>query len=405
MRTTVKLDSVGALVEGVHPNPAELLGPHPILHEGRQAVSVRAFFPNSQQVWLYHPEEGVSRPMRRIHPAGLFEAICPPSEGRREVSYEFRVADQRGQMTTMQDPYRFEPLMTDYDVYLLSEGTHWKSYDRLGAQLRTVDGVSGVNFAVWAPNASSVSIVGDFNHWDNRRHPMKKRIPSGFWELFVPGIGPGEKYKLHIRNGWQVMEKSDPYGFYAELPPRTASVVADLDSYEWNDGDWMQQRRDNDQLNRPISIYEVHLGSWKKCLERESGWLNYRELAHQLGDYCEEMGFTHLELLPVSEHPLSQSWGYQTVGYYAVTSRHGSPEDFMYFVDHLHQRGIGVIIDWVPAHFPKDGHGLRRFDGTPLYEHEDPRQGEHPDWGTMIFNYGRNEVRNFLVSNASVLAR
>jgi 1,4-alpha-glucan branching enzyme len=396
----VKLESLGALVTGNHENPFEVLGPHSIDHGGKKALAVRAYLPDSQQAWLVHPAHGVSRPMRRIHPAGVFEAVCPLPSSEAEAHYEFRVANQRGEFMTMHDPYRFKPLLTDFDVYLLSEGTHWRSYERLGAQLRTVDGVAGVNFAVWAPNASGVSVVGDFNGWDSRRHPMRKLIPSGFWELFVPNIGPGEKYKYHIRNGLQSMEKSDPYGYYAELPPCTASIVADLTRYEWGDHHWMEGRKKSNPLEQPLCVYEVHLGSWKRCVERSNGWLNYRELAHQLADYCREQGFTHVELLPVSEHPYTLSWGYQTVGYYAVTSRYGTPEDFMYFVDHLHRQGIGVLIDWVPAHFPRDGHGLRRFDGTALYEHEDPRQGEHPDWGTLIFNYGRNEVSNFLISNA-----
>ena len=400
MRTRVKLDSLGALVAGKHGDPAELLGPHQVDHNGRKMLAVRAFLPQSQQVWLVDDAQGIRQPMRRIHPAGIFEAICPLSQESTPANYEFRASDERGQVTTMHDPYRFKPLLSDYDVHLLSEGTHWRSYERLGAQLRTVDGVTGVNFAVWAPNANSVSIVGNFNDWDPRRHVMRRLIPSGFYELFIPDIGAGEIYKFHIKNGWQSFEKSDPYGFYAEKPPKTASVVADLTAYEWADHEWMENRMKANPLEQPMSVYEVHLGSWKKDWQRENGWLNYRELAHQLADYCERMGYTHVELLPISEHPYTPSWGYQTVGYYAVTSRYGTPEDFMYFVDHMHQKGIGVLIDWVPAHFPRDGHGLRRFDGSALYEHEDPRQGEHPDWGTMIFNYGRNEVSNFLVSNA-----
>ena len=260
--------------------------------------------------------------------------------------------------------------------------------------------MEGVNFAVWAPNATGVSVIGDFNVWDARRHAMRKHIPSGVWELFVPGLGEGTIYKYSVRHRDQVFEKSDPYGFAAELPPRTASRVADLDRYHWHDAEWVGNRASHNALSAPQSIYEVHLGSWRRPGDDHDRWLTYRELAHQLVDYCQQMGFTHIELLPVSEHPFSGSWGYQTVGYYAVTSRYGSPQDFMYLVDHCHQNGIGVILDWVPAHFPRDGHGLRMFDGTHLYEHADPRQGEHPDWGTLIFNYGRNEVRNFLISNA-----
>jgi 1,4-alpha-glucan branching enzyme len=301
----------------------------------------------------------------------------------------------------MQDPYSVPTFLTDFDRFLFGSGKHWKLYERLGAHLRSVDGHSGVNFAVWAPNAQSVQVVGDFNHWDGKTHCMQKQIPSGIWELFVPNIGAGMKYKFRMRTAdGQVIDKTDPFGFFAELPPRTASIVQPLGAYSWNDGDWMERRQKNDVLDKPISVYEVHLGSWRKSQGGVHGWMNYRDLAHQLVQYCQEMGFTHIELLPVSEHPFTGSWGYQTVGYFSVTSRYGTPEDFMYFVDHCHQHGIGVIIDWVPAHFPKDGHGLRRFDGSALFEHEDPRQGEHPDWGTMIFNYGRHEVRNFLISNA-----
>jgi 1,4-alpha-glucan branching enzyme len=393
-------EGLEALVEGRHGDPFSLLGPHRVEHKGRQAVSVRAFLPGSRQVWVVHSAHNRCQPMRRIHAAGFFEAICPAPESGDAPSYELRVADQSGGIKTMQDPYRFPPMLTDYDLYLLGEGTHWSSYDRLGAQPRSVDGVSGVNFAVWAPNATSVSVVGDFNEWDGRRHPMRKHIPSGIWEIFIPHAGPGTCYKYRVKHGHHIADKADPYGFSAETPPRTASVVEDLNHFEWNDHEWMGRRRETNWLERPISIYEVHLGSWRMPKEKGRTWLWYRELAEQLVEYCHKMNYTHVELLPVSEHPYTASWGYQTVGYYAVTSRFGSPYDFMYFVDYLHRHGIGVILDWVPAHFPRDAHGLRRFDGTALYEHEDPRQGEHPDWGTLIFNYGRNEVRNFLLSNS-----
>lgn len=323
------------------------------------------------------------------------------SENSQNSRYQLRVAQKSGEITTMHDPYSFPFLLSDFDLHLLGEGNHSHSYTKLGAQLRTVDGVVGTNFAVWAPNARSISLIGDFNHWDGRNHQMSRHGSSGIWEMFVPGAQAGTKYKFRVKSQHgEVIDKSDPYGFAAELPPRTASIVTDLSRHEWRDNDWMERRRNTNPLDQPISIYEVHLGSWRRNHDRLHGWMNYRELAHQLVEYCRELGYTHLELLPVSEHPYSGSWGYQTVGYYAVTSRYGTPEDFMYFVDYCHQHGLGVILDWVPAHFPKDGHGLRRFDGSALYEHEDPRQGEHPDWGTMIFNYGRNEVRNFLIANA-----
>ncbi|HEY5311036.1 MAG TPA: 1,4-alpha-glucan branching protein GlgB [Pirellulales bacterium] len=364
-------------------------------------MAVRAFLPESTQAWIVdETHSAVPRPMRRIHPAGLYEAICSLPEGGHPQRYLLQVADASGNRATMHDPYSFPQLLTDYDLHLLNEGTHWRSYEKLGAQLRSIDGVDGVNFAVWAPNATSVSVIGDFNGWDGRRHPLRKHIPGGFWELFVPGLGDGTLYKYQVRHHGEVYEKSDPYGFAAELPPRTASKVCQLDRYHWHDSDWMARRVQTNGLDAPMSVYEVHLGSWRRPGEDHTRWMTYRELAHELVDYVREMGFTHIELLPITEHPFSGSWGYQTVGYYAPTSRFGSPADFMYFVDHCHQNGIGVMLDWVPAHFPRDAHGLRLFDGTALYEHADPRKGEHRDWGTLIFNYGRHEVRNFLLSNA-----
>jgi 1,4-alpha-glucan branching enzyme len=403
VRTTVTLDKVGQLVEGRYENPFELLGPHEVNDGGRRALAVRAFLPQSTQAWVVDPShQEAPRPMRRIHPAGFFEAICPVPEGGDATAsrYLLRVAENNGNRTTMHDPYAFPQLLSDYDLHLLGEGRHWRSYSRLGAQLRTVDGIEGVNFTVWAPNATSVSVIGDFNDWDSRRHPMRKHIPSGFWELFIPELGEGTLYKYSIRHHDQVFEKSDPIGFAAECPPRTASKVVDLDRYGWADETWLKRRQETNWLEKPLSFYEVHLGSWRRPGDNPTEWLGYRDLADQLVEYVKEMGYTHIELLPVSEHPLSASWGYQTVGYYGVTSRYGSPQDFMYLVDLCHQNGIGVVLDWVPAHFPRDGHGLSRFDGTALYEHADPRQGEHRDWGTLIFNYGRHEVRNFLVSNA-----
>lgn len=401
MRTKVSIGSFASLLEGRHDNPFEILGPHEVVEDGRRLLAVRAYLPDSQQAWVVDSAHGESRPMRRIHPAGLYEALLPPhEETNHAMRYQLRIADSRGGEKMTHDPYAFPPLLTDYDLYLLGEGQHWRSYEKLGAQLRTVGGVQGVNFAVWAPNASSVSVIGDFNQWDGRKHPMRKLVPSGVWELFVPGLAVGELYKYQVRHHDQVSERSDPYGFAAEMPPRTASLVTDLSRHQWQDEAWMAERSQGHNLDKPMSVYEVHLGSWARSETAPNGWLNYRELAHKLVDYCHKMGYTHLELMPIAEHPFTGSWGYQIVGYYAATARYGSPQDFMYFVDHCHQNGIGVIIDWVPAHFPRDGHGLRQFDGTHLYEHADPRQGAHPDWGTLIFNYGRNEVRNFLIANA-----
>jgi 1,4-alpha-glucan branching enzyme len=367
----------------------------------RNATAVRAYVPQADRAWIIDTaHSNTRRPMRKIHPAGLYEAICSSDELNNAGSYMLRLDWNDGKKSTMHDPYAFPNQLTEYDLYLIGEGKHWQLYDKLGAQITTIDGVEGVNFSVWAPNATSVSLVGDFNYWDGRRHAMRKHIPSGVWELFVPGLGEGTLYKFRIRNGDHVFDKTDPMGFAAEVPPRTASYVVDMNRYHWRDQEWIKKRQETNWLDRPISFYEVHLGSWRRPGDDPSKWLSYRESAHQLVDYCKEMGYTHLELLPVGEHPFSGSWGYQPVGYYAATSRYGTPQDFMYFVDLCHQNDIGVVLDWVPAHFPRDGHGLGRFDGTPLYEHADPREGEHRDWGTLIFNYGRHEVRNYLVSNA-----
>ena len=344
MRTSVDLDGVRRLVDGLHENPFDLLGPHEVVDEGRRALAVRAFLPDSAQAWVLDGGQGAPpRPMRRIHPAGLYEAICPAPRELHPAQYLLQVADGNGRRTVMHDPYAFPALMSDYDVHLLGEGTHWRSYEKLGAHPRTIDGVQGVNFAVWAPNATSVSLIGEFNDWSPRRHPMRKQIPSGFWELFVPGLTVGTLYKYSVRHGDRAVEKSDPYGFAAEVPPRTASIVTDLDRYQWKDGDWLENRPKVNGLDAPMSFYEVHLGSWKRPGDDPHRWLGYRELAHQLVEYCHQEGYTHLELLPVSEHPFSGSWGYQTVGYFSATSRYGTPEDFMYFVDYCHQNGIGVV--------------------------------------------------------------
>jgi 1,4-alpha-glucan branching enzyme len=292
--------------------------------------------------------------------------------------------------------------LTDYDLYLFGEGTHVRAYEKLGAHPGEVDGCRGVHFAVWAPNAESVAVIGDHNGWDPRSHPMQPRAQAGLWELFIPDLGTGALYKYHIAsrvNGYQV-DKADPYGYAAEVRPRTASRVCDLAAYSWGDHEWMATRKKSNALDSPVSIYEVHLASWRRVPEEGNRWLTYRELAVQLADYVHDAGFTHVEFLPVTEHPFDGSWGYQTIGYYAATSRFGTPADFMYLVDYLHQRGIGVILDWVPAHFPKDAVGLGFFDGTHLYEHADPRQGEQPDWNTFVFNYGRREVQSFLIGNA-----
>ncbi len=295
----------------------------------------------------------------------------------------------------------FKQTITNFDLHLFNEGNHHKIFEKLGAHIIALDGQDGTHFAVWAPSAKSVSIVGNFNYWDGRSHPMNLLANSGIWELFIPGIGAGEMYKYEITSqSNDIILKADPYAFYTEMRPGTASIVYDLTGYEWQDGEWLRQRDSENTFNKPVSIYEVHLGSWVRSDDGSNNFLSYRQYAEKLVPYAAEMGYTHIELLPLAEHPLDDSWGYQVTGYYSVTSRHGRPEDFMYLVDECHRNGLGVIMDWVPAHFPKDAHGLARFDGTALYEHHDPRQGEHPDWGTLIFNYNRHEVRNFLISNA-----
>jgi len=403
VHTVGSLGKMSEIIEGCSQNPGGFLGPHRTDKNGSNTAAVRAYLPGTDQAWLFHPGHGRSTPMTKIHPSGMFEAMCPMDGVTEKGQYQLRVDSGSGQMKTMHDPYAFPSFFTGFDLHLLGEGNHWKAYEKMGAHQRTVNGVTGINFAVWAPNGQSVSVVGDFNDWDARQHQMNKLSENGIWEVFIPGLPIGEKYKYRIRQADRAVDKCDPFGFAAEMPPRTASIVADLSVHQWQDQNWMQARADEDQLAKPVSIYEVHLGSWQRHGEDEHGWFNYRDLAHKLVDYCKKQNHTHVELMPVSEHPFTGSWGYQTVGYYAITSRYGTPEDFMYFVDYCHQNGLGVILDWVPAHFPKDDHGLRQFDGSALYEHEDPRRGEHPDWGTLIFNYGRNEVRNFLVSNALFL--
>jgi 1,4-alpha-glucan branching enzyme len=336
-------------------------------------------------------------PMERLHPDGFFEVVVPDIR-RDGLDYRLRVRRRDGSEEEIDDPYRYGPVLTDYDQHLFNEGTHVRAYNRLGARV-IAHGARGTHFAVWAPNARRVSVVGDFNGWDGRVHPMRLLIPSGVWEIFVPGLGAGSRYKFEIvtRRG-DLMLKADPYARLFETPPKTASIVHE-DQYEWGDAEWIERRRALGMwLREPMSIYEVHLGSWRRHPDGRA--LTYRELADALIPYVRAMGFTHIELLPVMEHPFAGSWGYQVTGFFAPTSRYGPPEDFKHFVDACHRDGIGVILDWVPGHFPKDLHALARFDGTALYEHEDPRQGEHQDWGTLIFNYGRREVRSFLLSSA-----
>lgn len=387
-------EALQALIKGENGAPKTILG----RHIDKKSVTIRTFRPWADTAHIINDETKDKVQMTKIADEGLFEAQLDTIW--KNVPYHFETKTFDNAKESYADPYIFDSYLSEFDIYLFGEGRHQQIYEKLGAHRREVDGVTGVNFAVWAPNCYKVSVVGDFNRWDARTHAMINRGASGIWELFIPNIDVGTTYKYEIRshNRGYTAKKSDPYGFYAELRPNTASIVYDIDQYTWNDDAWMKQRAEADQLEQPMNMYEMHLGSWKRDADGE--YLTYRELADQLIPYLVDMGYTHIELLPVSEHPLDASWGYQVIGYYAPTSRFGTPEDFMYFVDQCHQNNIGVILDWVPAHFPKDEHGINYFDGTHLYSHEDPRKGEHPDWGTMIFNYGRNEVRNFLVANA-----
>jgi 1,4-alpha-glucan branching enzyme len=363
-----------------------------------KGLAVRAFLPQATRVELLDSGTGaVQATLKMTHPEGVFEALLPDRE--QAFNYRFRVYGWGGPQE-VEDPYRFGSVLGELDVYLMAEGTHLRLYEKLGAHPVAREGVAGVEFAVWAPNARRVSVVGKFNNWDGRRHIMRRFSSSGVWELFVPGLAPGDLYKFELKSGdgRLLPLKADPFAFRCEYAPGTASVVTQEPAHAWEDAAWMAERWHNNRYDAPISLYEVHLGSWRR--RDDGGFLSYLELADQLIPYAQSMGFTHLQLLPVSEHPFYASWGYQPLGMFAPTNRYGSPDDFMAFVDRCHQAGLGVLLDWVPAHFPADAQGLGEFDGTHLYEHADPRKGRHMDWGTLIYNYGRTEVQNFLIANA-----
>ncbi|HEX9507399.1 MAG TPA: alpha-amylase family glycosyl hydrolase, partial [Myxococcales bacterium] len=382
------------IVELRHPSPHDFLG----IHRAGDGVVVRAFRPEASGIDVL-PDFGGRVPMQHLRD-GLFEARLP--EQKELFGYLLEVHYPDHSRYKLRDPYSFLPTWGELDLYLAGEGRHERLWERMGAHPGHHGGVSGVSFSVWAPNAKSVSVVGDFISWDGRLHVMRLMGSSGIWELFVPEIGEGARYKFEIRpqGSDPPFLKADPFAFRTEIPPATASVVHRLSHFRWSDEHWLGERSGRDWPREPVSIYELHLGSWRQMVEEDNRPLTYRELAKALADYVQEMGFTHVELMPISEHPFGGSWGYQVSGYYAPTARYGHPDDFRFLVDYLHQRGIGVIIDWVPGHFPSDPHGLARFDGTALYEHADPRKGAHPDWGTLVFNFGRHEVRNFLVANA-----
>jgi 1,4-alpha-glucan branching enzyme len=382
-------EAVGLLRRGELADPHNLLGKHPT----PEGIFVRAWRPGAEAVNCISDGRLVAK-LEKIDPGGLFEAALDSDPG----PYQFEVSYADGNTFVQDDPYRFPPTLGELDLHLIGEGRHRRLHHKLGAHLLEVDGVGGTSFAVWAPGARSVRVVGDFNHWDGRLHPMRSMGASGVWELFVPAATEGAHYKFEIlAQDRSLVLKADPFAFRTEIPPGTASIIH-RPHHEFHDDAWMARRRSFDPYSAPLSIYEVHLGSWRRT--PEGGTLGYRDMAPLLAGYCAEMGFTHVEFLPVAEHPFGGSWGYQVGNYFAPTARYGSPDDFRFMIETLHEEGIGVIVDWVPAHFPRDEWALARFDGSALYEHLDPRQGEHPDWGTLIFNYGRNEVRNFLISNA-----
>lgn len=381
--------------DGSHGDPFSVLGPHITDVEGKKKLIIRVFRPDAKEVALIISSK-TRHTMTRLSEGGLFEYLFP--RRKKIPEYRLSVTPFQGQAYSIDDPYRFEPAIKELDLHLWGEGNHAKSYSFMGAHPKTIDGVQGTHFVVAAPAATRVSVIGSFNQWDGRVHRMRKYHDQGLWELFIPQVSPGDAYKFELKSPLQdpPLKKADPYAFFAELRPQTASIVHSIDQYEWSDQEWLKKREDR-KRNQALSVYECHLGSWKRNGE---DFLSYRELADQLIPYVKELGFTHIELMPIAEHPYDPSWGYQQTGYFAATSRFGRPEDLMFFIDQCHASNIGVIVDWVPAHFAKDEHGLYRFDGTGLFEHEDARQGEHKDWGTAIFNFGRTEVQNFLISNA-----
>ncbi|HMF56169.1 MAG TPA: 1,4-alpha-glucan branching protein GlgB [Pyrinomonadaceae bacterium] len=390
---TVSDEELGRLLSCSHGSPHSILGAHTL----SQGVIVRALRPDAVRVNLLIDGDE-PREMMQSHPSGFFELHVAD---RNEVfPYRLEAHYGDGNVFTQRDPYSFLPTVSEFDLHLFGEGHHEKIYEKLGAHMSEINGIDGVSFAVWAPHARGVSVVGDFNSWDGRLHQMRLLGASGVWEIFVPDLSAGALYKfeIHPARGLPFL-KADPYAFYTEVPPATSSVVFER-AYSFNDEEWIGKRERSEHQKEPLSIYEAHLGSWRRVAEEENRPLTYREIAAPLADYVTEMGFTHVEFMPLKEHPYGGSWGYQVGNYYAPSARYGTPDDFRYLVDYLHGRGLGVIMDWVPAHFPKDAYALGRFDGFAIYEHADPRQGEHPDWGTYIFNYGRNEVRNFLIANA-----
>ena len=388
------------LIAGKLNAPKHLLG----IHEYGEGQIITAYRPHAVEVKVTSRTGKKVHTMEKVTDEGFY-AIFFPKKEFSGTKYNLVTTYEDGTTFPTADPYAFDSQISDFDSYLFAEGKHYEIYNKFGAHPMTIDGVKGTYFAVWAPDARRVSVVGDFNMWDGNLHPMQLRPNGGIYELFIPNVLSGAVYKYQILTRYdEILYKSDPYGNQAQMRPDNGSVVADLTSYKWKDTAWVNKRRTysrTDRMKMPMTIYEMHLGSWRKKVEDDdSGFFSYRELAPMVADYVKDMGYTHVEIMGIAEYPFDGSWGYQVTNYYAPTSRYGSPEDFMYFIDYLHSKGIGIILDWVPAHFPKDAHGLGRFDGMPLYEHPDPRRGEHPDWGTYIFDYGRAEVANFLIANA-----
>lgn len=396
MDNLLSKEEIDAIINGNHGNVFAVLGIH--RDKGSKKVFIRAFNPFAQSMEVLNADNQSMGQMTKLDDRGFFQINFDITT---DFKYKFRVLNDKGQTYIEQDAYRFPSTIGDIDEYLFAQGNHREIYKKLGAHPMEIDGVKGVGFAVWAPNAKRVSVVGSFNNWDGRINVMRKHISCGIWDIFMPDLVEGEYYKFEIKTqDDHILSKADPIGTYAEIRPKTASIVFDINHYQWNDAEWMNYREHSNTYDKPMSIYEVHLGSWRRKGPDGSEFLTYREFADRLVPYVRNMGFTHVEFLPLCEHPLDASWGYQITGLFAPTSRFGNPDDFRYMIDKFHQAGISVIMDWVPAHFPKDGHGLAEFDGTCLYEHADPRKGEHKDWGTKIYNYGRTEVCNLLCASA-----
>lgn len=397
---TISIDIIEKIVNCDLAVPHDYLGMHLFVIDNRDCISVNVFRPDAKKIILKNLKSNKKSEMDLIHIDGLFGIVF---NNNKFFDYELEIHTHNGNKFTTRDPYNFLPTIGELDTFLFGQGTHYQLYDKLGAHFKTERNVKGVSFAVWAPNARRVSVIGSFNSWDGRTHTMRPIGGSGIWEIFIPNLCEFDRYKFEIKTQkGELLEKTDPYGNFQELRPSHSSLITDLDKYKWNDKKWIKERQENSPLDKPIAVYEVHLGSWKQIVNEDGStrFMSYVELAEELIPYVKEMGYTHIELMPIEEHPFDGSWGYQVTGYFSPTSRYGSPDELMYFIDKCHENNIGVLLDWVPAHFPKDAHALAKFDGTHLYEHDDPKKGEHPDWGTLIFNYGRKEVKNFLIASA-----